>query len=531
MTFLKNSGRRNKLTLLLQYDKKMMNIDKIRHLLIKSGYLQYLIAFSAVILTAIVCKPLSNLQSYHIVSFLLLFVVSIMAGFLNIGPVIFASTISALIWNYYFIPPHRTFHIASTEDQLMFISFFFIAFLNGILTNRIRQQERIAREREERTKAIYELTRDLSHANGLEEVLEISEKGVAKQFDAEILCVCFEKAKKPETLTTSKSKNELSLIRPDIVEWVLENNKPAGRYTDNLNDDSLTYFPLTGLKKRPGVIGLRFNRRLTKSNFTYWLAYIAQISNAVEHELLMELALKARLLDESDKLYKTLFASISHEFRIPIAAIMGASDTLLISKTSRENQKELISEILKASTRLNHLVENLLNMSRLESGKIAVHLDWCDINDLLNKVTKDLKEELGELNIVSSIPLDMPLVKLDFGLMEQVIHNLILNSCQHSVVQTEILFASKYEEGTLEIVIEDEGPGFPPELLDQVFNKFFRVKISKPGGLGLGLSIVKGLVEAHNGTIKVENKKKSGARFIITIPSEILDIKDVIVEE
>ena len=131
---------------------------------------------------------------------------------------------------------------------------------------------------------------------------------------------------------------------------------------------------------------------------------------------------------------------------------MGASDTLLMSQTTDADRTQLFNEIFKASARLNHLVENLLNMSRLESGKISAHLDWCDINDLLNNVTKVLKQELEQFDMLSTIPADMPLVRLDFGLMEQVIYNLILNSCQYTPAGSTIRFEAAYRDGNLVLV-------------------------------------------------------------------------------
>jgi two-component system sensor histidine kinase KdpD len=180
--------------------------------------------------------------------------------------------------------------------------------------------------------------------------------------------------------------------------------------------------------------------------------------------------------------------------------------------------------LLKYPLRLS-VIENLLNMSRLESGKISVHLDWCDINDLLNKISQVLKQELEQFHVETLIPPEMPLVRLDFGLMEQVFYNIILNSCQNSPPGSTITFEAEYNEGHLIINLGDNGPGFPPELLNKVFDKFFRVNSSRTGGLGLGLSIVKGLVEAHRGTVEVENRTESGAKFTIKIPSEIPDMK------
>ena len=209
---------------------------------------------------------------------------------------------------------------------------------------------------------------------------------------------------------------------------------------------------------------------------------------------------------------------------------MGASDTLLMSRSPDLNETDLYNEIFKASTRLNHLIENLLSMSRLESGKISVRVDWCDINDLINKVTGILKSELEQFDFITEIPPDMPLVKLDFGLMEQVIYNLILNSTQYTQAGSVVRFEAHYFGGFLNIRVEDNGPGFPPEILDKVFDKFFKVDNSKAGGLGLGLSIVKGLVEAHKGTVKVENLPAGGAVFTVTIPTEITDMTVINVE-
>jgi len=511
--------------------KYLKREEKIPYPIITSSINQYLIVVIVIALTALFCRPLSTQQGYYIVSFILLFVVSVMAVFLGIGPILIASTLSSLVWNFLFIPPHYKFHIERTEDKLMFVSFFFIALINGVLTNRIRRQEALALEREERTNAIFELTRELSNASGINEILDVAFRDVKKYFDAASICILKEKDNSVEILARKGNGKDLSRIDFKVAEWVFRNSMRAGRFADFYNDASLTYYPMTGKRISPGVLAIEFEKPLSAEDEVFWIGYLTQISNAMEREMLSELALKARLLDESDKLYKTLFTMISHEFRIPIATIMGASDTLLISNTSEYNRTELFNEIFKASARLNHLVENLLNMSRLESGKISVHPDWCDVNDLLNKVARVLKNELERFNLKSSIPAEMPFVKLDFGLMEQVIYNLFLNACQYTATGSDINFEAYYHEGYIVIIVADNGPGFPPAMLDKVFNKFFRVDSQKTGGLGLGLSIVKGLVEAHKGRVIVENQKEGGARFTISIPTEIPDMNKISLEK
>jgi two-component system sensor histidine kinase KdpD len=282
---------------------------------------------------------------------------------------------------------------------------------------------------------------------------------------------------------------------------------------------------LIGARLNPGVVVAKQKSILSGTHKNLWDTFLTQISNALEREFLGELAQKVRFLDESDRLYKTLFNSISHELRIPISTIMGASDTIISSDNSKEVQTELCQEIFTASLRLNRLVENLLNMSRLESGHFSVRLDWYDLNDLVNKVIKDLSDELEQFRLKVDIEDEMPLVKIDFGLIEQVLYNLLINSTQYAPVTAIITLRAHHEKGNLVIEVEDEGPGFPETELKNVFRKFFKVNNRKTGGLGLGLSIVKGFVEAHNGTISVANVKHGGAKFSIQIPSEKPDIR------
>ncbi len=504
-----------------------VRFQKDRH---SSNIIHYIIAVLIIALTTFLCSPLSNQQSYHIVSFILLFIVALLAVFMALGPVLLASTLSAIVWNYFFIPPYHTFNIEKTEDKFMFGSFFIIALLNGVLTNRIRRQEMLVREREDQTKALFQLTGELSKARGIDNVLELAKLVFRKHFNTELFFILQDGNNKISDSGSFADNYNLSNPDLNIVQWVFINSNKAGKYTDSYSESALTYYPLTGTRLNPGVVAFDIDKAVYGNKEAFWSTYFTQISNALEREFLGEKALRAGILDESDKLYKTLFNLISHEFRIPIATIMGASDTLLTSRTSERNKEELYNEIFKASARLNHLIENLLNMSRLESGKISLHPDWCDINDLINKVYKDLKQELDQYKFITIIPDELPLVKLDFGLIEQALYNILLNSCQYSPVGSEIRFEASYRDGNLLLQISDSGPGFPEQALPKVFNKFFRVEDSKTGGLGLGLSIVKGIVEAHKGISTVENIDYRGAKFSMIIPSEVPDINELELE-
>ena len=486
----------------------------------------YLLSFIFIGATTLICTPLANTESYHVVSFVLLFVVSILATFLGIGPVLLASTLSALVWNFFFIPPHYTFHIDKAEDILMFGLFFIIALVNGVLTTKVRRQERLALDREERTNALFQLTRELSKASGIDEVLAVAIEGIRNHFKTDPFFILQDGKNILHSSGRLQKDKNLSPEEYSVAEWVFTNLQKAGKHTGNPSAVDYTFFPLPGARLSPGVLAVKLDQLFSGDKKAFWDTFLIQISNALEREFLGELAQKARFLVESDRLYKTLFNSISHELRIPVATIMGASDSLLNSLHPGNVQSALFNEIFTASLRLNRLIENLLNMSRLESGQLSVRLDWYDMNDLVNKVAEDLNDELKPFSLAVSIPDDMPLVKIDFGLMEQVLYNLIFNSTQYAPVASVIQLSTRCENAELVIEIKDSGPGFPEELIGNVFKKFFRVDGSKTGGLGLGLSIVKGFVEAHKGNVAVENREGGGSEFTIRIPTENPDINN-----
>jgi len=486
-----------------------------------SGMQQYFIASLIVIITAVLCFFIRDFIGYQVVSFGLLFVVSTLAFFFGTGPILLSATLSALIWDFFFIPPPYTLHVDKPEDMLMLIMFFIIALLSGVLTSRIRRQEMKIRVREERTNALYQLTRELSTATGIEEVIIIAKNDIKKYFD--LKCRIILKNDNNQLDYSSQEESNINLSRNDmsVAAWTFQHSTKAGKHTDTLPSGNFTFYPLKGNQMNLGVIAIQQPIVFTQGEEQFWDAFISQISGKFEREYLRNMAKQAYFLNESDKLYKTLFNSISHELRIPVATIMGASDSLLTSNHPQEVQNELSHEILKASKRLNRLIENLLNMSRLESGHIKPRLDWCDIHDLINKVTENLQDELKSFRLHVVIPDDMPFVKIDFGLMEQVLYNLIYNATQYASASTNLRVKAFYDNGIMTLQVMDRGPGFPPKEISLIFNKFYRVEGSKAGGTGLGLSIAKGFIEAHNGTIAVANRQNGGAIFTIKIPTDI----------
>lgn len=489
-----------------------------------SNITQYLIVSFIVFLSSVGFYTIKDFVGYQVVSFGLLFLVSILALFFGTGPILLAATLCALIWDYLFIPPQFTLHIENPVDVLMLVMFFIIALLNGILTSRVRRQEKKIRVREERTHALYQLTRDLTMAAGREEVAKVAIEYIHKYFSLHSSIFLQNNLNNLDSPIHSDPDTIFTENETSIASWVFKHSSKAGKYTDTLPSTDFTFYPLTGNNNNIGVIAVKHIQVFTQGEELFWDAFLAQISGKFEREFLRNIAKNAYILSESDKLYKTLFNSISHELRIPVATIMGASDTLLTEKYPEETKQKLYSEINTASVRLNQLIENLLNMSRLESGRITPRPDWIDVNDLINKVANNLQQELKFFNLDVVIPDDMPLVFLDFGLIEQTLHNLILNATQHAHSGTNIRVKFFYDDGFLTIQVMDRGKGFPEQELPSVFNKFYRGYDAKAGGTGLGLSIVKGFIEAHQGTVFAENRKNGGALFTIKIPVKISEM-------
>jgi two-component system sensor histidine kinase KdpD len=261
----------------------------------------------------------------------------------------------------------------------------------------------------------------------------------------------------------------------------------------------------------------------TEDQFLLLMYFIIALIHAVLTNIIREVQKEVRKREEKAnaiKFYNTLLNSLSHELRTPITTIIGATDNLMNANKLSENDKtELLTEISIASMRLNQQVENLLSMSRLESGVFQIRKDWCDVRELIYTTLQ--RFELSKYQVTVSVPENMPLFKLDFGLMEQVLKNLVGNAVQHTGEGTDIVIKADCIEEKLVIEISDSGKGFPESEIDKVFDKFYRVQGSRPGGTGLGLSIVRGFVEAHNGTVTLKNLPLRGALFSIEIPTEV----------
>ena len=465
---------------------------------------------------------LQNLTGPYALSLVYLLATVALALFVGRGPIYLAAAASALLWNFFFLPPRFTFYITNFQDALMFGMFFIVAVAMGQLTTRLRAQQTAEREREERATALYLLTRELAEGKDFTELLGVVIRQIGDAFKADVAVLLPDMESKVELVPYPFGTLDVSEKEASVAAWAFRNAKPAGRGTDTLPSTTALYLPLVTPTGCVGVIGLRLKaeRDLSLQQRNLLESFIRQIALVLDRQRLSDADQTAKLLEESERLSKALLDSISHELRTPIAAITSAASGLeeLAEKENPALCRALTGEIREASRRLNRLVGNLLDMTRLESGRMKPRLEWCDVADLVNVSMQQLEKELAGHKVSVSLAPQLPLVKMDFVLMEQALVNLLLNATLHTPPGTRIHVNAAVAENDLVLSVADNGPGIPPEALPQLFGKFYRAPGAPAGGSGLGLSIVKGFVEAHGGRVSAGNRVSGGAEFTILLP-------------
>ncbi|HRN67968.1 MAG TPA: sensor histidine kinase KdpD [Promineifilum sp.] len=486
-----------------------------------SGWRGYLLAAGAIGLITLADLLIVPIAGYQLVGLTDLLAVLLVAIYLGRGPALLAAVLSALSWNYLFIEPHLTFQISLPQDIALLLLYFVIALFAGNLTARLRIREQQAQYNAERNLALFTLTHETAGAVDMDAVLTTAVEQVGRVFDAEV-AVLLPRVGGDGIVAHPSGSLTMDEKEEGVANWVFEHGRVAGRNTDTLPKASARYYPLHTPSGIVGVIGIRRHatERLPFDQESLLETFVGQIALAVEREMLDEAAEQAALLRESERLSAALLNSISHELRTPIASIRGGADSLLQPGTGLgdDARRQLTHDILDASERLNRLVENLLDMSRLESGRLHLKQEWCDVREIIGVAANRLSSCLMERSLTIDSQSDLPLVKLDFVLIEQVLVNLLDNACAYTPPGTHIRIQARELNGWCELTISNDGPPIPTADLERIFDKFYRVPGQVITGTGLGLSISRGLVEAHGGTLTAENQPTGGVRFTLRLP-------------
>jgi two-component system sensor histidine kinase KdpD len=417
-----------------------------------------------------------------------------------------------------FIPPIFTFVITKLEDGLMFVAYIVAALVAGQLTARIRAQERNERMREERATALFHLTQALSASRSLDEGVFAALRQADTLFNARSALLL----NNGEESLTPHFADSFTLDEKErgVADWAWRNRKKAGRFTDTLPSAEGFHVPLVREDLSLGVLIIRVppETTLTLAQRDLAESFAGQLALLVESEQFRDASEREKLLAESDKLHRTLLDGVSHELKTPLAVLSAAAESMLLADNPTRDR--LAGEIRTATRRLHRLVNNLLDQTRLESGALKPRLDWCDSYDLVNAARDGVQDSLSDHPLEISISPDMPLFRADFALMEQVLANLLLNAALHTPTGTPIFLAADVDSARKKVLftLADRGPGLPAAMRDRLFKKFQRGDAARAGGLGLGLSIIRGFVVAQGGEIVAGENPGGGAVFTVYLP-------------
>jgi two-component system, OmpR family, sensor histidine kinase KdpD len=454
---------------------------------------------------------------------LYLVAVLVASAFLGLLPALLTTVLSALVFDYLFIPPLRSLGNFAPEYSITFFSLLLISGMTSSLVARQRALTRAAQRRTDQVTHLYELSHSLAQAVDMPEILETIVQHVSRTFDRDVVIWLAEKDQL--VFSASSSLQTLDSSERTAAEWAFQQGRPAGAQTGTFSYTAFRYLPLHTSKEVVGVLGIRFsgpNDKLHPEQERLLSTSVTKAATSIERGLLAEQASQAEILRATEKLQTALLNSISHDLRTPLASITGVLSTLRLEDDwlDNETRHDLVETAFGEAERLNRLVGNLLDMSRLESGMLKISLQPCDVQDVVGSALNSLGTRLDSHPVEVNLPPDLPLVPIDYVLIAQVLINLLENAVKYSPEGQPIEVCAHVEDHhSMQVEICDHGPGIPPEEIDRIFEKFYRVKrFENVIGTGLGLSICKGIVEVHGGKIWAENRPEGGVRFVFTLP-------------
>ncbi|MBI3480500.1 MAG: sensor histidine kinase KdpD [Nitrosomonadales bacterium] len=486
-----------------------------------TAYLWAIVATA--ICTAIAWLMFDHVDLANLIMVYLLGVV-VVASRYGHGPSVLSSLLSVVLFDFFFVPPRFSFAVSDTQYLITFAVMLLVGLVISSMTIRIQHQAKIAGHRERRTASLYAMSRELAATRGEDNILRIAVKHVAEVFEAQAVVLLPDETGRiayPKSEGTAQSCHGSDL---SIAQWVYDHGQMAGQGTDTLPGGEIVYLPLKAssgmrgvlalLPLNPARIALPEQQRLLET-------FTSQIALALERVRLAAEAQSAQIKMETEQLRNALLSAISHDLRTPLAAIVGASSSLVRDgdRLDRHARNELGQTIYDEAIRMSGLANNLLDMARLEAGAVVLNRQWQPLEEVVGGALAGLTARMVNHPVTVKLSHDLPLVEIDSLLIERVFANLLENAVKYTPPGTPIEISAATGQDELVVTVSDKGAGIPAGEEQRIFEKFHRVDSEgNQGGAGLGLTICQSIVEAHGGRIWADNLSSGGAAFHFALP-------------
>ncbi len=494
----------------------------------RERWFRYIEAVILIALAMAIGLPLRSIIEPGNLVILFLMAVVFAAVYLGRGPSILASLLSALAFDFFFVEPHFSLTVKDTQYLLTLFGLLLVSLVISNLAGLVREQVEASRQREAETSALYSLGRDVAVAVDLDSVFKAVTHQIGQVLSLGVVILM----PSGNRLVRCASTPGFTFDETEqaLADWAFTYNQPAGHGTDKRPDDRSRYLPLQTAHGVVGVLGVRppaGGKFLSHGQLHLLEGFASLAALAIERAQLSDQASQAQVLRATEKLQTALLNSISHDLRTPLASITGVLSSLREAEHTGDDltldlaaRSDLVETAWEEARRLNRLVGNLLDMTRMEAGALKVNREVIDVQDLVGTALAQLRDRLENRPVQTSIPLDLPMVLADFVLITQVLVNLLDNAIKYSTQGSPVEVSAVYHAQDVIITVADRGIGIPENDLVRVFDKFYRVQRRDVGGTGLGLPICKGIIEAHGGYIWAENRAGGGAELSFTLPAE-----------
>ncbi len=512
----------------LLYRKNPLPGLSVRHRSQKNSLWPYVGALGVTIISTLLAYLM--LGSFELANLIMLFLLGVVfiATRFGLGPSIFASFLVVAVFDFFFVQPYFSFSVSDTQYWVTLLAMLTVGILISNLMANVRSQAKVSSHRERRALVLYAMSRDMTAGQNEEEILRSAVHHLYTEFSSQNVILFPDSNGRIIYPIGPALPESLHAADLSVAQWVMDHNELAGLGTHTLPGAEAVYFPLSIKSTALGVLVLlpvNLHRVFLPEQQKLLETFIEQIAQAISRVRLTEQAKTVHLEMEAERLRNSLLSSISHDLRTPLTTIVGSASTLVEEDKALqpEDKLELCRAIYDEGLRMASLVNNILDMAKLDAGAVQLNKQDTPLENIINKVLTQLQKRLAGRQLSVKLPPSMPMLYADVLMIEQVLINLLENVLRYTPEQSPIEISAKTSDTHIDIAVADQGPGIPVGLEDKLFEKFYRVH---PGvaqsGVGLGLSICKAIITAHGGSIYAQNRPEGGALFSFSLPKNAL---------